>query len=121
MTSNNMTPSIIAMQEDAMWAEYRAEQQPEPVFDNTSVEKRSEAIVPSVDLDEESGYSRFSVTASGPSHLYPAEKQGQTTKDRRYRPQVKFSDRDKALGKIPGRKDKSYRQLKHEASSTDGI
>ena len=75
MTSNNMTPSIIAMQEDAMWAEYRAEQQPEPVFDNTSVEKRSEAIVPSVDLDEESGYSRFFVKAKGPQQNYNREKQ----------------------------------------------
>lgn len=120
MSSNNMTPSTITEQENAMWAEYRAEQQTvaiaaeQPQQKHTSVEEDSEAVVPSVNLDAEDGCSRFSVTDSGPSRLYPSKKQGQTTKDRRHRPQVKFSDRDKALGKTPGGKDKSYRQLKHE-------
>lgn len=121
MSFDNMTPSTIAAQEDAMWAEYRTGQQPEMLSNGSPVEEHSEAVDVSADLDVESGRGRFAVTDSGPSHLYPAGKKGQTTKDRRYLPQVKFSDRGKALGKTPGRKDKSYRQLKHEGSSADTV
>lgn len=121
MSFDNMTPSTIAAQEDAMWAEYRAGQQPEMFPDGNPVKEHSEAADVSFDLDAESGCGRSTVTGSGPSHLYPAGKKGQTTKDRRYLPQVKFSDRGKALGKMPGQKDKSYRQLKHEGSSADTV
>lgn len=113
MSSDNMTPSTIAMQEETMWAEYLAGRQ-------VPDEVRPEAIDP-IDHDAESSHARFEVTGSGPARLYPSEKKGQTTKDRRYHPQVKFSDRDKALGKTPGGKDKSFRQLKHEGSSADNV
>lgn len=113
MSSDNMPPSTIAMQEEAMWAEYRASQQ-------VPVEECPEAVDQMV-YDAESSCGRFSVTDTGPSHLYPSEKDGQTTKDRRYLPQVKFSDRGKALGKTPGGKDKSFRQLKHEGFSADSV
>lgn len=114
MSSDNMTPSTIAMQEDAMWAEYRAEQQAIATAADHSQQKDTFA-----EEHEESGHGRFLVTGSGPAHLYPSKKQGQTTKDRRFCPKVKFSDSGKALGKTPGRKDKSYRQLKHEGCSAD--
>lgn len=98
MSSDNMTPSTFtAMQED------------------------SDFGVSEIGTEVEETHGRFSVTGSGPAHMYPSGKEGQTTKDRRYLPKVKFSDRGKALGKTPGQKGKSYRQLKHEGTSAGSV
>ncbi len=116
---------LIAQQEDSMWAEYRAEQaallssgEQEALLPSSDtaeehvVDVDSATHEPEDSCEHEDAHSRFAITDSGPAHMYPAKKDGHTTKDRRYRPQTKFSDRDKALGKVPGRKATSYRQLK---------
>ncbi|MBR1803050.1 MAG: hypothetical protein IJ777_03710 [Clostridia bacterium] len=58
-------------------------------------------------------YSRFDSATPRDTHMYPAQKKGQTTKERRYRPLVKKSDQDKIHGKLKGR---SHRKIK-----SDGI
>jgi hypothetical protein len=161
MATNNMIPSTtIAMQEDAMWADYFAEQvernaripaEETIMWDQYHAEQQmsacpvvSEAEAHERDtystvLEAESIYGRFAITALGPAHLYPVDKpiidpiyygsaadkdkdkQRRTSKDRRYVHLVKAADRGKALGKTPGKKGKSYRQLKQEGIPLSSI
>lgn len=136
MDINSKTPSTtIAMQEDAMWAEYFAQEaerlaripaEEAAMWDDYFKEqqKTEPAAGPAIiedhntdaaSLEAENGRGRFAVTTLGPDHLYPTDdKKKHTSKDRRYVHLTKFTDRDKALGKMPGRKNKSYRQLKQE-------
>ena len=174
MDMNNMTPSTtIAMQEDAMWADYLAEQaeriaripaEEAAMWDQYHAEQQMSAWLESsedrqevdttgdcegeaddVDRFDVDHYGRFMITSTGPAHMYPVDKpiinpiyghpadstdipaddsvkgkkkkkkkQQRTSKDRRYVHLVKATDRGKALGKTPGKKGKSYRQLKQE-------
>ena len=158
MDMNNMTSlTTIAMQEDAMWADYFAEQaeriaripaEEAAMWDQYHAEQQMSAWLESsedrqevdttgdcegeaddVDRFDVDHYGRFMITSTGPAHMYPVDqpiidpiygsaadkdKQQRTSKDRRYVHLVKATDRGKALGKTPGKKGKSYRQLKQE-------
>lgn len=151
MDMNNMTSSTtIAMQEDAMWADYFAQQaernaripaEEAAMWDQYHAEQQMSAcpvVSEAEDHEEDTDTTvqevedicgRFAITALGPVHMYPVDqpiidpiygsaadkdKQQRTSKDRRYVHLVKATDRGKALGKTPGKKDKSYRQLRQE-------
>lgn len=137
MDMNSMTSSTtIAMQEDAMWAEHFVEQaerlaqvsaEEAAAWDHYSAKQHG--LVQSEDCEADNAdssdadhYGRFMVTGTGPSPLYPTDdKKQHTSKDRRYVHLVKATDRGKALGKTPGRKGKSYRQLKQEGIPLDSV
>lgn len=159
MDMNNMTSSTtIAMQEDAMWADYFAEQaernaripaEEANMWDQYHAEQQMsvcpvvseaedhERVPEATVLEAEDIYGRFAITALGPARMYPVDKpiidptyygsaadkdkQPRTSKDRRHVHLVKATDRGKALGKTPGKKGKSYRQLKQEGIPLDGV
>ncbi|MCI9177533.1 MAG: hypothetical protein HFJ28_02925 [Clostridia bacterium] len=111
MSNDTKKNSVVQQQEDAMWEEYRnspavsAEESvssasQEPAFEGEFHEEKL--------CKEGSPTSRCDI-AGAPPHFYPADKAGQTTKDRRYRPKPKRSD----AGKTHGKKGKSYKELKH--------
>ena len=124
-------------QEDVMWATYRAEQariahegqseEVSPVMHGEGISEGSSFVYQDESNSEEDsvnschdmkktisqsvGYSRFDSATDRNLHLYPSEKEGQTTKDRRHHHTAKVSDRDKIHGKLKGR---SHRKLKKD-------
>lgn len=103
----------IANQEESMWSEYRAELSR---IAQTLAEESSK--LPSceeedTDSQEVSGFSRSTCAPVRDKHLYPTGKGHKTSKDRRYCPTVKKTDKGKVLGK----KGTSYSKLKMDASA----
>lgn len=138
MDMNSMTSSTtIAMQEDAMWAEHFAKKAKEEADawdqyhlaeqqalaqSEDSADTVEDCEANNADSSDADHYGRFMVTGTGPSPLYPTDdKKQHTSKDRRYVHLVKTTDRGKALGKTPGKKGKSYRQLKQEGIPLDNV
>ena len=108
MSSNPMnTLTAITMQEDAMLAEYYAQQEEVcSSIDYLPESERAAALdfLNGVSRDADSSdlffvdvSCRSDITLSGPSRIYPTRKSGQTSKRRRY-VKPKKSDSDKIHG-----------------------
>ena len=113
MSNDTKKNSVVQEQEDAMWKEYRNSS---AVVAEETVSSAPQETALENDGDHETGISQETSEPTSrcdisgvPPHFYPADKAGQTTKDRRYRPKPKRSD----AGKTHGKKGKSYKELKH--------